>query len=90
MLQVSRLIALMLLVFVASTLHAEEKKVDSPLPIIQLGKDGFILKSADQNFSIRFGGYVQGDSRFLLEDDSNAGVDSFFLRPATPLIETKI
>lgn len=87
MFQVSRLIALMILVFVVSTLHAEEKKDDSALPTIQLGKDGFILKSADQKFSIRFGGYVQGDSRFLLGDDSNAGVDSFFLRRARPLIE---
>ena len=87
MLQVSKLIALMILVFVISTLHAEEKTDDSALPIIQLGKDGFILKSADQNFSIRFGGYVQGDSRFLLNDDSNAGVDTFFLRRARPLIE---
>lgn len=85
--QVSRLIALMVLVLAVSMLHAEEKKDDSALPIIQLGKDGFILKSADQKFTIRFGGYVQADGRFLLGDDSNAGVDTFFLRRARPLIE---
>ena len=85
----SKLMTMMILitVFLVSTLHAEEKKEESTLPIIQLGKDGFILKSADQKFTIRFGGYVQADARFLLEDDANAGVDTFFLRRARPLIE---
>jgi phosphate-selective porin OprO and OprP len=70
------------------TIHAEEKKDDADLPpIIQLSKDGFMLKSPDENFSIRFGGYVQGDSRFLIEDDSHAALDTFFLRRARPLIE---
>jgi phosphate-selective porin OprO and OprP len=73
---------------ISSTIHAEETKDDAALPpIIQLGKDGFILKSADQKFSIRFGGYVQGDSRFLVDDDSHAALDTFFLRRARPLIE---
>lgn len=83
-----RFIALMIVATVlVVTVHVKEKKDDSALPIIQLGKDGFILKSADQKFTIRFGGYVQADARFLLGDDSNAGVDTFFLRRARPLIE---
>ena len=61
--------------------HADEKK-DEPSVTVQAGKDGFLIKSSDQKFSLKIGGYLHADSRFLLSDDSNAGIDTFQLSRA--------
>ena len=66
---------------VIAVVHADEKKSDSSV-IVQAGKEGFVIKSPDQNFSLKIGGYIHADSRFLLSDDSNAGVDTFQLTRA--------
>jgi phosphate-selective porin OprO and OprP len=53
------------------------------------GKDGFSLKSADSNFQLKVGGYVQADSRFYTEGDPGkiVGSSTFLLRRVRPIFQ---
>lgn len=58
------------------------------LPTVNLGAGGLNVTSADSNFVLRIRGYVQGDSRTFLNDDSALkGNDTFLLRRVRPIIE---
>jgi phosphate-selective porin OprO/OprP len=47
-------------------------------------KDGFLLKSADGTFGLKFSALVQADGRFFIEDKTGTGVDQFLLRRVRP------
>lgn len=55
-------------------------------PAEERGKDGFSLQSEDGSFKLKLSGYLQVDGRFYLGDDANAGVDTFVLRRARPIV----
>ncbi|MCI0529431.1 MAG: hypothetical protein L0Y56_18485 [Nitrospira sp.] len=56
--------------------------------ILNAGKDGlFTLKSADNNFKLRVGGYLQVDGRFFLHDETAPLVNTFLLRRVRPILE---
>jgi phosphate-selective porin OprO/OprP len=53
------------------------------------GKDGlFTIKSADDSFKLRVGGYIQADGRFFLNDDATRKLsNNFYLRRVRPVLE---
>ena len=48
-------------------------------------KDGFSIKSADGQYSLRLRGYAQADGRFYPSDDADAFSNNFLLRRARPI-----
>ena len=58
-------------------------------PIVSAGKEGFWIRSADNNFQLRVGGHLQADSRFYTESDPAIilGSSTFSLRKARPILE---
>ena len=50
-------------------------------------KDGFSLRSADGNFSLRLRGYAQFDGRFWTNDEKKPQVETFLLRRVRPIFE---
>ena len=48
-------------------------------------KDGFSLKSADGQYSLKLRGYAQADGRFFASDDAGAIPDNFLLRRPPPV-----
>lgn len=57
----------------------EELQKESKKELKAVFKDGFFLESADKNFSIKFGGRVQGDFRYFNDNNAN---DTFDVRRA--------
>lgn len=53
-------------------------------------KDGFSLKSADGQYTLRLRGYAQADGRFYPTDDAGAISNSFLLRRARPILEVTV
>jgi phosphate-selective porin OprO and OprP len=53
-------------------------------------KDGFSIKSADGQYSLKLRGYAQADGRFFPSDDSGAIPNNFFLRRARPILEVTV
>ena len=53
-------------------------------------KDGFSLKSADGQYSLKLRGYAQADGRFFASDDAGAIPDNFLLRRARPILEVTV
>jgi phosphate-selective porin OprO/OprP len=53
-------------------------------------KDGFSLKSADGQYSLKLRGYAQADGRFFPSDDAAAIPNNFLLRRARPIIEVTV
>jgi len=74
-----------------AALTAEEEADRQQLastPVVKAGKDGFWIKSPDDAYSLRLGGYVQADGRFISGDDiSTTTNDTFLLRRLRPIIE---
>jgi phosphate-selective porin OprO and OprP len=68
------------------TLAAKLK--ESPI-VTASGKDGFGLKSSDNNFQLKVGGYIQGDSRFYTEGDPALllGSSTFVMRRIRPIFQ---
>jgi phosphate-selective porin OprO/OprP len=64
---------------------AAEKAKDAPA--VKSVKDGFSLRSADNSFSLKIGGYVQADGRFFLHDDQGVATNTFLLRRVRPVLE---
>ncbi len=53
-------------------------------------KDGFSLKSADGQYSLKLRGYAQADGRFFASDAVAAIPDNFLLRRARPILEVTV
>jgi phosphate-selective porin OprO/OprP len=53
-------------------------------------KDGFGLKSADGQYSLKLRGYAQADGRFYPSDDAGAISNNFLLRRARPILEVTV
>ena len=53
-------------------------------------KDGFSLKSADGQYSLKLRGYAQADGRFYPSDDAGAISNNFLLRRARPILEVTV
>ncbi len=61
---------------------------ESYAPIVQADEHGFAIKSFDERFSLRVGGYIQADGRFFLERDHRDDfTDTFLLRRVRPILE---
>src|SRR5690606_33545121 len=63
--------------------EAKEKK----LPVLNVGAKGFSIASPEEDFLLRFRGYLQADGRFYPDDDENALDDTFTLRRIRPILE---
>jgi phosphate-selective porin OprO/OprP len=59
------------------------------LPLVSLGLNGLIVRSADSNFLMNIHGYAQADARFYVQDHNPAN-DTFLLRRVRPIIEGSI
>jgi phosphate-selective porin OprO/OprP len=66
--------------------EAKEKK----LPVLNVGAKGFSIASPEEDFLLRFRGYLQADGRFYPDDDENALDDTFTLRRIRPILEGTI
>lgn len=66
-----------------------EKAAQQPstFPNVSAGEDGIKITSADKNFALRLGGYLQSDARFFLGDDETKFSNSFLIRRARPILE---
>ncbi len=53
-------------------------------------KDGFSLKSADGQYSLKLRGYAQADGRFFASDAAGAIPNNFLLRRARPILEVTV
>lgn len=62
-------------------------KKEKENPIVKAGKDGFAFSSKDGDFTIKFKGVVQADSRFFAGDDRTPGVNTFVARRVRPIFE---
>ncbi|MEI7998697.1 MAG: porin [Candidatus Omnitrophota bacterium] len=62
------------------------KSKETPI-ITASAKDGFSIKSPDDNFKLKVGGYVQADARFFTNNkkDSSYGTSSFYARRVRPV-----
>jgi phosphate-selective porin OprO/OprP len=70
---------------------SQKSIVESNLPTVQADENGFAIKSADERFSLRVGGYIQADGRFFLERDRRDDLtDTFLLRRVRPIIEGNV
>jgi phosphate-selective porin OprO/OprP len=59
------------------------------LPAVRAGREGFVLRSADSSFILRFRGYLQSDARVYVDDDGVAP-DAFLMRRVRPIIEATV
>jgi phosphate-selective porin OprO/OprP len=62
-------------------------KKENETPIVISSKDGFSLKSKDENFQIKFKGQIQADGRFFIGNDTPTGYGTFLLRKVRPTLE---
>jgi phosphate-selective porin OprO/OprP len=53
-------------------------------------KDGFSIRSADGQYSLKLRGYAQADGRFFPSDDAGAIPNNFLLRRARPIVEVTV
>ncbi len=65
---------------------AAEKAKASPV-VTATSKDGFSLKSADGDFSLRFRGLIQADTRSVSGSSGSLADDTFTLRRVRPIFE---
>jgi phosphate-selective porin OprO and OprP len=65
----------------------EETKKDAPV-ITASSKDGFSIKSPDDNFKLKVRGLVQADGRYFTDNQKDNGTtDTFSVRRARPIFE---
>ena len=67
---------------------AQEKAKTTP--VVEAGKDGFLIKSPDGQFVFRLRGYVQADGRFFPGGAPALGTSTLFLRRARPITEATL
>ncbi|MBF0490179.1 MAG: hypothetical protein HQL15_06100 [Candidatus Omnitrophica bacterium] len=66
----------------------DETKKALEYPVISASaKDGFTIKSPDDNYKLKIGGYVQADGRFFTNNkkDSSGGTSTFLARRVRPV-----
>ena len=56
-------------------------------PTVNTSGDGFFFRSADGNWRLRIGGYIQADARFYPGDDAGILTNTLGIRRARPLVE---
>ena len=56
-------------------------------PTVTAGKEGYALKSAEGDFLLKFGGYIQADGRFVGDGDTTNGPTTFSLRRVRPVLQ---
>ena len=56
-------------------------------PVVTAGREGFVLKSADNNFQLRIRGYAQSDLRYFADGGGPLAPDTFVLRRVRPVLE---
>lgn len=56
-------------------------------PVVEMGKKGFSVTSADKQFGLKIRGYAQFDQRSFLNDDANTGRNEFLARRIRPVLE---
>jgi phosphate-selective porin OprO and OprP len=57
------------------------------LPKFDWGSGGFTIKSQDDAFRLTFRGYVQADTNYFINDDSDKLTDTFILRRLRPTLD---
>lgn len=62
-------------------------KKDTETPMVQAGKDGFGIRSADQDFNLKFRALVQADGRYFAGDNTSTGTNQYLIRRLRPSIE---
>lgn len=60
------------------------------MPVVNAGKEGFSLSSADNSYQLKLRGYVQGDGRFFLDDSEKKSIDTFVMRRARLIFEGRL
>lgn len=65
------------------------RQVETPKPgaSLSVGSSGFVMRSADTNFTLRLRGLLDVDSRWYVNDGGISDTDGFFVRRARPIIE---
>lgn len=61
-----------------------------PAPTITAGADGFTVRSADGDWRVRVGGYIQADTRVYPGDEASLATTGLILRRARPIVEGTI
>jgi phosphate-selective porin OprO/OprP len=65
----------------------DKKKAEAPI-VTASSKEGFSIKSQDENFKLKVRGYVQADGRFFTDNKKDTGTtDVFTARRVRPIIE---
>jgi phosphate-selective porin OprO and OprP len=63
------------------------KAAQAAAAVVTAGQGGFIIRSADNAYSLRIRGLVQGDARFFLGDSVRPATSGFLLRRVRPSVE---
>lgn len=66
--------------------EAEQAKKETG-STVQGNRDGFLLKSNDGDFQIRWRGYLHADARYFPDDPDNRWANTFLLRRVRPIWE---
>jgi phosphate-selective porin OprO/OprP len=66
--------------------QARAEKVKTA-PLVSIGSDGLVMKSADTNFVLRLRATLQGDGRFYPGNAAGTADDTFLIRRVRPIIE---
>lgn len=56
-------------------------------PVLEVGRDGFLLRSRDRDFELRIRGYIQFDSRWFVSDHPSTTTNTFDIRRARPIFQ---
>ena len=55
-------------------------------PVVEVGPQGFFIRSQDDSYNLRIGGYMQADGRFYLSEPKPTGSE-FLIRRLRPYLE---
>ena len=55
-------------------------------PVVEVGPQGFFIRSRDDSYNLRIGGYMQADGRFYLSEPKPTGSE-FLIRRLRPYLE---
>jgi len=55
-------------------------------PVVEVGPQGFFIRSQDDSYNLRIGGYMQADGRFYLSEPKPSGSE-FLIRRLRPFLE---
>ncbi|MFZ0888757.1 MAG: porin [Candidatus Binataceae bacterium] len=66
--------------------YEQTKEVSQKLPIVRADSEGFFIRSHDDTYQLRVGGYVQADGDFYLSQTKPTG-SQFLMRRVRPFLE---